>query len=127
MTKRLIYCLVVCAGSLLGPGYEGSHKSVFLCFENMFSLQVPIFMLKENPKLEFLHSRKFQCNVKQSALVEDGGELGDGGLRQSGGRGLEGWLRTGSPRGGRGFHTDLGSVIWRQKRTKFGVEMETAG
>lgn len=65
--------------------------------------------------------------MKQSALVEDGGELGGGGLRQSGGRGSrrDGW-RTGSPRGGRGFHTELGAVIWRQKRTTLGVEMETA-
>lgn len=66
---------------------------------------MPIFMLKENPKLEFLHSRKFQCNVKQTALVEDDRELGGGGLRQSG-HGLDGWLRTGSPRGRRGFHTN---------------------
>ena len=36
-------------------------------------------MFKENPK--FLHSRKFQCNVKQSALVEDDREVGGGGLR----------------------------------------------
>ena len=43
---------------------------------------MPIFMLKENPKLEFLYSRKFQCNGKQSALVEDDRELGGGGLRQ---------------------------------------------
>ena len=42
---------------------------------------MPIFMFRENPKLEFLHSRKFQCNVKQSALVEDDREVGGGGLR----------------------------------------------
>lgn len=83
-------------------------------------------MLKENPKLEFLHSRKFQCNVKQCS-----------GRRWW--RAGWWWAETVRRTWSRGMAENRQST-WRQrishrvrchdletKRTTFGVEMETAG